>query len=98
MSQFSDEEIKHLGDLSRIRLSDNEIHKMKDELELILESINSISEVSKLDIKPTSHPLPLTNVFREDEPENSLTQNEALSSAPKAIDGKFMSPKILGEE
>jgi aspartyl-tRNA(Asn)/glutamyl-tRNA(Gln) amidotransferase subunit C len=98
MTNFTNEEVLHLGNLARIRLTDDEVGIMKHDLNLILDSIDQISEVSKLDIKPTSHPLPLTNVFREDKPETSLSQADAISAAPKAIDGMFMSPKILGED
>jgi aspartyl-tRNA(Asn)/glutamyl-tRNA(Gln) amidotransferase subunit C len=54
--------------------------------------------VAKGEIAPTSHPLPLVNVFREDQVAPSLTQEEALSGAPASEDGRFKVPQILGEE
>ena len=50
------------------------------------------------DIPPTSHAVPLTNVFREDVVRPSLGQQQALSGAPEAEDGRFRVPRILGEE
>ena len=52
----------------------------------------------QLPTSPTSHPIPLENVFREDVPVPTLTQEEALSGAPDAQDGKFRVPAILDED
>ena len=45
-----------------------------------------------------SHPLPLSNVFRDDEPGPTLDRDEVLSQAPAAEDGRFRVPRILSEE
>jgi aspartyl-tRNA(Asn)/glutamyl-tRNA(Gln) amidotransferase subunit C len=45
-----------------------------------------------------SHPTPIRNVFRGDEVDSCLTQEEALSGAPASEQGRFLVPKILGEE
>ena len=50
------------------------------------------------DIPPTSHPLPLANVFREDVVVPGLTAEEALSGAPAVEEQRFSVPRILGEE
>jgi len=50
------------------------------------------------DVPPTSHPLPLVNVFREDVVRPSLTPEEALSGAPEQEEQRFKVPQILGEE
>ena len=48
--------------------------------------------------RATSHPIPLTNVFRPDVPGVTLTTEEALAGAPEAADGRFVVSAILGEE
>ena len=45
------------------------------QLDVILESVARVSEVAAQDIPPTSHALPLTNVFREDELRPSLPRD-----------------------
>ncbi|MEK9578025.1 MAG: Asp-tRNA(Asn)/Glu-tRNA(Gln) amidotransferase subunit GatC, partial [Aquiluna sp.] len=50
------------------------------------------------DVVPTSHPIPMSNVFREDEVRPSLSQQEALSGAPDSADGKFRVAAILDED
>ena len=65
---------------------------------MILDSVASITEVAAADIPPTSHPIALTNVFREDVERPCLTAEQALSGAPAAEQQRFAVPRILGEE
>ena len=98
MSDITREEVAHLADLARIDLSDAELDRLAPQLDVILDSIKSISEVAADDIPPTSHPMPLTNVFREDLVRPGLTVEEALSGAPAVEEQRFAVPRILGEE
>ncbi|MEL0316984.1 MAG: Asp-tRNA(Asn)/Glu-tRNA(Gln) amidotransferase subunit GatC, partial [Aquiluna sp.] len=50
------------------------------------------------DVLPTSHPIPMTNVMRDDEIRPSLTQEQALSGAPDSAEGRFKVAAILDEE
>src|SRR3954465_7556429 len=92
------DEVEHLADLARINLSDAELDHLAPQLSVILESVASISEVASDDIPPTSHALPLTNVFREDVVRPGLTAAEALSGAPEVEQQRFKVPRILGDE
>ena len=47
---------------------------------MILGAVAQVSEVAAADIPPTSHPLPLVNVFREDVVRPSLSNAEALAA------------------
>ena len=98
MSDITRDEVAHLADLARIDLSDAELDRLAPQLDVILDSIKSISEVAADDIPPTSHPMPLTNVFREDVVRPGLTVEEALSGAPAVEEQRFAVPRILGEE
>jgi aspartyl-tRNA(Asn)/glutamyl-tRNA(Gln) amidotransferase subunit C len=95
---ISRDELAHLADLARIDLSDAELDHLAPQLSVILESIASIQGVAGDDVPPTSHTLPLTNVFREDVVVPCLTVEEALSGAPEVEQQRFKVPKILGEE
>jgi aspartyl-tRNA(Asn)/glutamyl-tRNA(Gln) amidotransferase subunit C len=92
------EQVAHLADLARIDLSDAELDHLAPQLSVILESIASIQDVAGEDVPPTSHPVPLTNVFREDVVVPGLTPEEALSGAPESEEQRFSVPRILGEE
>lgn len=92
------EQVAHLADLARIDLSDAELDHLAPQLSVILESIASIQGVAGEDVAPTSHPVPLTNVLREDVVVPGLTPEEALSGAPESEEQRFSVPRILGEE
>jgi aspartyl-tRNA(Asn)/glutamyl-tRNA(Gln) amidotransferase subunit C len=92
------EEVAHLAHLARIDLSDAELDHLAPQLAVILEAVASVSKVAAGDIPPTSHAVPLTNVFRPDEVRPGLTAEEALAGAPEAEDQRFRVPRILGEE
>lgn len=91
-------EVAHLANLARIDLSEQELDQLAPQLSVILESVAAISEVAAGDIPPTSHPLPLTNVFRDDVLVPCLSAEEALSGAPAVEDQRFAVPRILGDE
>lgn len=98
MPDISRDEVRHLADLARIELDDAELDHLAPQLSVILESVASINEVAADDIPPTSHPLPVTNVFRPDEVRPSLSAAQALSGAPLVEDQRFAVPRILGDE
>ena len=92
------DEIAHLANLARIDLTDAELDHLAPQLSVILDSVASISGVASDDVPPTSHALPLTNVFREDVVVPGLTAEEALSGAPEQEQQRFRVPRILGDE
>ena len=96
--RISRDEVAHLATLARIDLTDAELDHRAPQLSVILESVASISDVADDDIEPTSHALPLTNVFRADVVVPCLTAEEALSGAPAREGQRFSVPRILGDE
>jgi len=98
MAAISRDDVAHLARLARIAMTDDELDRMAGQLDVILGSVARVQEVAAGDIPPTSHALPLTNVFRPDEPRPSLDAAAALSGAPEAEDGRFRVPQILGDE
>jgi aspartyl-tRNA(Asn)/glutamyl-tRNA(Gln) amidotransferase subunit C len=91
-------EVAHLARLSRLALSDEELDRLVSQLDVILGAVARVGEVAADDIPPTSHSVPLTNVFRPDEVRPSLSPEDALSGAPAAEQGRFRVPRILDEE
>ena len=91
-------DVARLGDLARIRLTEDELVHLAPQLDVILASVARVAEVAGADVPPTSHALPLTNVFREDVVTASLTADAVLTGAPSVEDGRFRVPRILVEE
>ncbi|MDY6051571.1 MAG: Asp-tRNA(Asn)/Glu-tRNA(Gln) amidotransferase subunit GatC [Rothia sp. (in: high G+C Gram-positive bacteria)] len=98
MSAITSEQVAHLAMLAHIEMTDEELAAMAAELDVIVESVKSVSDAVSDDIPATSHPIPLKNVFREDVVGETLSAEEALSGAPDAEDGKFKVPAILDED
>jgi aspartyl-tRNA(Asn)/glutamyl-tRNA(Gln) amidotransferase subunit C len=90
--------VAHLAQLARLAVTDQELDRYAQQLDVILTSVAAVSEVAADDIEPTSHAVPLVNVFRQDVPRPGLTREQALAMAPAAEDGRFRVPQILGEE
>jgi aspartyl-tRNA(Asn)/glutamyl-tRNA(Gln) amidotransferase subunit C len=95
---ISRDEVAHLARLARLAVTEDELDMFAGQLAVILESVASVSEVATEDIPPTSHSVPLTNVFRDDVAHPGLTRQQALAAAPAEEDGRFRVPRILGEE
>ncbi len=98
MAAISRSEVAHLARLSRLAVTDDELDKFSGQLDVILQSIARISEVTAADIPPTSHSVPLTNVLREDVEVPCLTREAALAGAPDVAEDRFRVPRILDEE
>jgi aspartyl-tRNA(Asn)/glutamyl-tRNA(Gln) amidotransferase subunit C len=98
MPSITRDEVAHLARLSRLDLTDDELDHLAGQLDAVLGAVAQVAEVSAADVPPTSHPLPLVNVTRPDVARAGLTQEEALSGAPAAEEGRLRVPRILGEE
>ena len=98
MAAISREEVAHLARLSRLAVTEQELDTFAGQLDVILQAVARVGEVTAADIPPTSHSVPLTNVVREDVETPGLTQAEALSGPPDAEEGRFRVPRILDEE
>ncbi len=91
-------DVARLGNLARIQLSEQECVDLAPELDIILESVNKVSEVVTPEVPVTTHAIALSNVFRDDVVRPSLANDEALSGAPDSEDGRFRVPQILSED
>jgi len=98
MSDITTEMVAHLANLARIGLTPEEIEKLTGELGVILESIAKVQKVATADVPATSHPIPLSNVYRADVPGVTLTTEQALAGAPEHDGSRFQVSAILGEE
>jgi len=98
VSRITREEVAKLAELARLDLPESELDEYAKQLEIILESVAKVGEVSTKDVKPMSHATGLVNVFREDVTKESLSRDEILRSAPAAEDDRFRVPRILDEE
>lgn len=87
-------DVEHVARLARLELDAEERERLRMQLGQILEHAARVGEVAAADVPPTSWAIPRANVFREDEPEPSLLQEEALRNAPDRSEDRFRVPKI----
>ena len=95
--RISEEQVGHVALLSRLDLSREEIDRFTRDLNEIIDYVGKLNELDTGDVPPTSHPIPLKNVFREDEARPSLANNEALANAPDSEGPFFRVPQIIQE-
>ncbi|MEA2348556.1 MAG: aspartyl-tRNA(Asn)/glutamyl-tRNA(Gln) amidotransferase subunit [Thermoleophilaceae bacterium] len=86
------EQVLYVARLARLRISEDEVSRMTEELSTVLDHIARISSLDLDGVEPTSHVVNVENVLRPDKPEPSLAPEQALENAPNAVDGGFGVP------
>lgn len=92
---FSNEDIRRLARLSRLKIDEQTIESMRDNLEGIRELLQKISEQSLEDVSPLTHPGDITLRLREDIVTESDQREENLKNAPLTEDGLFLVPRVI---
>jgi aspartyl-tRNA(Asn)/glutamyl-tRNA(Gln) amidotransferase subunit C len=92
------EEVAHLARLSRLALSQDELDRFAGQLDVIIGAVARVGEVAADGIPPTSHAVPVTNVYRDDVVVPPIGADAALDQAPAAEQGQFRVPRILAED
>jgi aspartyl-tRNA(Asn)/glutamyl-tRNA(Gln) amidotransferase subunit C len=88
-------DIEKVARLARLALSDEEKAAFGDQLEQILTYMEQLNRLDTTGVEPTSHAIPMSNVFREDEVRPSSPREEVLGIGPDAEDGHFKVPRII---
>ncbi|MFA5867364.1 MAG: Asp-tRNA(Asn)/Glu-tRNA(Gln) amidotransferase subunit GatC [Actinomycetota bacterium] len=92
---ISKKDVEHVALLARLELSEEEKEIYTRQLGQILEHAAKIQKLNTAKIPPTAHIAPLNNVLRDDKVGKCLSNEEAMSNAPKQEDGGFVVPKIV---
>jgi aspartyl-tRNA(Asn)/glutamyl-tRNA(Gln) amidotransferase subunit C len=87
--------VRKVAKLARLDLNETDLVKMTEQLSAIFHYVEKLNELDTEGVEPMAHPLPVQNVFREDEPRPSLTPNEALANAPNRLGDFFGVPAVL---
>jgi aspartyl-tRNA(Asn)/glutamyl-tRNA(Gln) amidotransferase subunit C len=91
------EDVEHVAELARLELTAAEKEQFIAQLNSILTYIEKLSELNTAGVEPTSHVLPMSNVFRDDEVRPSLDRDRALQNAPQQSHFFFKVPRIIEE-
>ena len=91
----SKEDVKHIANLSKLNLTDEELDKYTTDLSNIVDFANELSNINVDGVKPTAHILDIKNVFRKDEVDASYDREEILKNAPSRDAGCISVPKVV---
>jgi aspartyl-tRNA(Asn)/glutamyl-tRNA(Gln) amidotransferase subunit C len=94
---LTNDDVRHVANLARLALDDDQLDRLRAELDRILGYAEQVGEVATDDVAPTSHAYPLRNVWRDDEVRPSLSPEAARSTGPEIEDGRFRVPRIIEE-
>lgn len=99
MSNTIDEKlVRHVGKLSRIALTDEQVAKFGSQLGSILSYFDKLKELDTQDVEPMAHAIEVHNVLAEDARDaRTLTPEQALANAPARSGDYFKVPKVIGE-
>jgi aspartyl-tRNA(Asn)/glutamyl-tRNA(Gln) amidotransferase subunit C len=95
---LTEADVAHVARLARLDLTAEEIERFTGQLAAVLAHAADVAALDIADVPPTSHPVPLVNVLRDDEARPTLDRDEVLACAPDAAEGRFRVPRILEEE
>lgn len=93
--EFSLDEVRHVAELARLELTEEEVRAFVKDLSDILRYVDKLQQLDTSDVEPTLHVVPLQNVMREDRVLPSLSVDEVMSNAPDRSGDFFRVPRIL---
>src|SRR6266404_9693912 len=89
MADTSDLDVAYVAKLARLNLTGEETRLFQKQLSDVLKSAAKLREVDVSHVEAAAHAIPVFNVFREDEPRDWFTADEALSNAPHKANQLF---------
>ena len=94
-TSLSRDEVRKVAKLARLKLTEDEVEVFTAQLGQILEYVHILDRLDTRDIEPMAHAVDVANVFRDDQPRESLPRESALANAPKTDGQTFLVPPIL---
>jgi len=88
-------DIEKVAKLARLELSEEEKKRFGEQLEQILAYMEQLNRLDTQGVEPTSHAIPIANVFREDKVKPSFPKEEVLGISPAQEDDHFKVPRII---
>ena len=95
MTRITMDEVKHVANLARLAITEEEAEKLTNELDAIISFAEQLNELDTENIEPTSHVLDMKNIFREDVSKPGLPVEEVLKNAPDHENGQIKVPAII---
>jgi aspartyl-tRNA(Asn)/glutamyl-tRNA(Gln) amidotransferase subunit C len=91
-------DVEKIAELARLKFSEEELENFTPQMNEILSYMDKLNELDTENVKPLSHPVEQTNIFREDELKPSILTKDALKNAPSKDEYHFKVPKVIGDK
>ena len=91
-------DVEKIAELARLKFTEEELENFTPQMNEILSYMDKLNELDTENVKPLSHPVERTNVFREDELKASISTEDALKNAPSKDEHHFKVPKVIGDK
>lgn len=95
MAKLTKEEVKHVANLARLSITEEEAEKFAEQLGKITEFAEQLNELDTTNVEPTTHVLPLVNVMREDVAVKGLDREVMMLNVKEQEDGQVKVPAIM---
>lgn len=95
MPETSGIDVAYVAKLARLNLDHEEMQLFRKQLGDVLKYAEKLSEVDVSHVEAAAHAIPVFNVFRDDEPRDWFTAQQALSNAPRKANDLFIVPKVV---
>jgi aspartyl-tRNA(Asn)/glutamyl-tRNA(Gln) amidotransferase subunit C len=92
--RISLDEVRKVAMLARLALSEDELERMRGDLDGILDWMAALAKLDTAGVEPTFHAVEMTTPLRDDEPTDGLRRVEALRAAARSDQGGFAVPKV----
>lgn len=92
---ISKEEVKHVAHLARLAITEQEAEKFAGQLQAMTNFAEQLNELDTTNVPPTTHVLPLVNVFREDVSAPGLDREKMMLNVKEQENGQVKVPSIL---
>jgi len=92
---ISKQDVKYIAALARIDVPEAQLDAMTKSLSDVVQYVETLQKLDVSNVKPTSHAVPVGNVWRQDQVKTSLTNQEALAIAVEAKEGSFKVPLVI---
>lgn len=93
--KLSKAEVEHVAMLARLELTGDEKDSLTVHLNEIMAHFEKLQQLDTENVEPTSHSIPVQNVFREDIAGPSLQAETAVANAPESADDYFVVPQVV---
>ena len=95
MNRISEDQVKKVAELARLKLDNNQVKHHAEQIEKILDYVNQLEKIDTNGVPCTTRAIEVVNVLRSDANNKFEDRDELLDLAPERENDFFKVPKII---